>query len=140
MAVGLAVVLVLVIAHRGTVRDHVDVWWFQFTRKTVTVEPQPVKDLPSLWSTPYVAAFLSRYSGQPVILAADSTKPDRINFRWFEGEVDYQKILEANGYRVLEQRFPRRAYVVIRDEHPSFPSPGIPLPAQLDEEPVEEEK
>ena len=33
-------------------------------------------------------------------------------------------VLEANGYRVLEQRFPRRAYVIIRE----VPLPWIVYP------------
>ena len=41
MAVGLAVVLVLAIAHWSTVRDHVEAWWFQLTKKTATIEPLP---------------------------------------------------------------------------------------------------
>jgi hypothetical protein len=31
---------------------------------------------------------------------------------------NFREVLESEGYRILEQRFPRRAYVVIRDKAP----------------------
>jgi hypothetical protein len=101
LCLGALVVAVLVVACWGTVRDHVEAWHFQLTRETMTI-PHP--------------------SGWPVILASGDRKaldtpitlPDRYKN---VVTVDFGRaLLEANGWRVLDQRFPRRAYVLIRTE------------------------
>jgi hypothetical protein len=95
MAVGLAVVIVLVIAHWGTVRDHVEAWHFQLTRETESMDPAP-------WD-----------SGPPLVFAPAETVswPALPAKAWHTA--DLAVTLGASGLRVLEQRFPRRAYVVI---------------------------
>ena len=40
MAVGVAVVLVLAVAHWSTIRDHVEAWQFQLTTQTETIGPK----------------------------------------------------------------------------------------------------
>jgi len=101
--IGAAVVAVLVVVHWGAVRDHVEAWHFQLTRETETRE-----------------GLLDR----PIIF---SPKDDVELITEFVSPEDFKEILEARAYRdsrrwgrrprrrVLEQRFPRRAYVVIRD-------------------------
>jgi hypothetical protein len=128
------VVAVLVLANWGTIRDHVEAWHFQLTRDTEELLPDPAfkgrsAALPAtivatwkpsqaplnLYFSRGFFRFMADYSGRPVIFAS--------------GEHDYQiqlttphekvtadvakAILEGNGWRVVEQRFPRRAYVVI---------------------------
>ena len=123
MGLGLAVVLVLVITHWGTVRNHVEAWHFQLTTETETLEPHP-QDGPLVVKarTRHLCGLLADHSGQPVILAAEEHDPlEHVPLHFtdrFEGELTYvaKKILEANGWRVLQQLFPRRAYVVIPHE------------------------
>jgi hypothetical protein len=166
-------VAVLVVANWGTVCDHVEAWRFQLTRETKTIEPQWQNEAPEPWSTQFYSIFLAQYSGQPVILAVDSTdellaprairegvkgKPgislsersrgqvgvSRLSllrlfadywgipvvhgaqlatgFQWYlveeclglTGDAALQDLREY-GYRIIEQRLPRRAYVVIHD-------------------------
>ena len=95
-AAALAVVLLalLVVANWGAVRDHVEAWHFQLTRKTISTEGIcPLifdsEDLPEEWRN-----FYNHLSGG-------------------------QSFLPHDDYRFLEQRFPRRAYVVIREPDPT---------------------
>ena len=138
MAVGLAVVLVLGIAHWDTVRDHVEAWHFQLSRQTKTALPDAaLKELRLDGDGHLLRSQISREqdtapviflrlfattSGYAVIWAADDsrildrqiilpTRPEEVGTDVMKAE------LEAMGYRVLEQRFPRRAYVVIVDAH-----------------------
>jgi hypothetical protein len=69
-----------------------------------------------------ILRVLASYSGRHAIFATDenSTPHSRIILgSRFEGVTAHiaREILEKNGYRVLEQRFPRRAYVVIREKY-----------------------
>jgi len=53
------VVAVLVVANWGSVRDHVEAWHFQLTRKTISTEPCPFilifdsEDFPEDWGNFY---------------------------------------------------------------------------------------
>jgi hypothetical protein len=132
-----------------TVRDHVEAWRLQLTRETVTIEPGLVwKDHPLVWRrsceslvtelkrdgkwvscSPTAALFciLVDYSGQPVIFDPVAA---RSAFFGMKGSSSLStahvlQIVRDNGWRVLEQRFPRKAYVVIRD--PALMKPGIHL-------------
>jgi hypothetical protein len=138
---GLVVLTGLAILHWGTVHDHVQAWRFQLTTETVMIEPDPaLKELPvdkegrlrfrSLIEPPPGHAYasfaflriLASASGQPVILALDEcaaalggqiilpTRSEEVGADILRAE------LETMVWRVLEQRFPRRAYVVIRGQ------------------------
>jgi hypothetical protein len=144
---GAGVIAVLVVAHWDMVRDHVEAWYFQLTRETETVEYAAYKSMgletlivDAMASNPHVTlgceadAFLlllGRESGGPVIVAVEDLSKE---VRWSFDETQpkgklagptlpqlARRILESNGFRVLEQRFPRRAYVVIR-HHPGVAS------------------
>jgi hypothetical protein len=136
MAVGLAVLLSLAIAHWSTVRDHLEVWHFQLTRETVTIasatpfefdnylyaegEPEPLIQLDGCLLA--LAADLSR----SVVFDSALEPSNRVLLWNVEGGIPVTgtvsltalKHLRAGGFRVLEQRFPRRAYIVILDESP----------------------
>jgi hypothetical protein len=101
-ALGMGLTAVLVLANWGTVRDHVQAWHFQLTRETISTGPCPFififdsEDAPEDWRNFYNDLSAGLSAGP------------------------------ADRWRFLEQRFPRRAYVVIRDST----SPG-----QIPEEP-----
>jgi hypothetical protein len=103
---GLAVIVGLGILHRQAVCDHVAAWHFQLTKETQTIEPEPPKDLPRIWSARFYLAYLAYNSEQPVILGTDSAYDDLIILPSVDGEVTVEKRFEANGWRVIEQRFP----------------------------------
>jgi hypothetical protein len=77
-------------------------------------------------STEWVLHTLANFSGCHVIFDPKSLQrpargrtTDHVSITW-EESTDMAslaiKSLKKNGWRVLEQRFPRRAYVVIWDE------------------------
>jgi hypothetical protein len=111
---GAGVIAVLVVAHWGTVCDHLEAWRFQLSTETETIEPRawPGLERPNLLNERYIH-LLSDLSGMPVVVQAAT---DPAFGLWLL--LSTEGILEAlreNGWRVLEQRFPRRAYVVIRN-------------------------
>jgi hypothetical protein len=129
MAVGLAVVLGLAIAHWSTIRDHIEAWHFQLTSDSETIAPEvPFREPPASgvgWLNEdegYVrlnerdwCRVLANFSGDPVIRERDSAGHFLTNVSGpHEGWGDLaHRILEDEGWRVIKQRFPRRAYVVI---------------------------
>src|SRR5262245_43022869 len=133
VAAGCLVVAGLVVAHWGTVRDHVEAWRFQLTRETATIEPAPaLRDMETLieysttvpqngakgvnyeyWPDAFLNA-LANYDSCPVIFElgglADLPSlqtPDPVTA---ERARDF--LLRIWACRILDQRFPRRAYVV----------------------------
>jgi hypothetical protein len=140
VTVGLALVASLVAFKWPTVRDHAEAWWFQVARKTETIEPAPaLKESPrefmhaveqevTLIDMRGCFLVLATYSGLKVIFDSaedeNSAFPRTTDFHSFwilpRGSdltaASALDVLRENGWRVLEQRFPRRAYVVIRDE------------------------
>ena len=121
-----AIVAVLVVTHWTTVRDHVEAWHFQLTRETGVFEPLLGFKGKSFTEPGRVIQELADYSGCEVVFDARYRQ-------WFEAppsepvrpvkridgakrDANYIAEIEAWGWRVLEQRFPRRAYVVILDE------------------------
>ena len=131
-AAGLAVVLVLGTIHRGAVRDHLEAWHFQLTRKTKTVTPgsagrsftslcEKVGMGPrSVVQDEVLLGVLAERSGRSVIW--DPAGPTWA-FVLGQGEelrtaADATRILRAGAWRVLDQRFPRRAHIVLHDEPP----------------------
>jgi hypothetical protein len=118
------VVAVLVAANWATVRGHVEAWHFQLTTETETVVPNsawmesPAFERFAEGGDDYTIADLAGWlevlatkSGRTVVLDT-AEKKDLPLQSGFDSALS---VLEANGYRVLEQRFPRRAYVIIRD-------------------------
>ena len=121
MASGLALLLGLAICYRDTVRDHVEAWHFQWTRETVTFSPN---DKDGIWGPGLRFRKLSSSSNRRVIFESRELERhfiSRVNRESLtaDGMLDY---LKDDGYCVIEQRFPRRAYVVIRDAE-SIPDP-----------------
>jgi len=124
------VVAVLIATHWATVRDHVEAWHFQLSTERVGVfEPffgfkgKLLTDRPGT-----LVQELADSSGCPVLFDAAYYR------QWFRtspsepvppvkrivgatGHVNCVAEIEAWGWRVLKQRFPRRAYVRILAEH-----------------------
>jgi len=116
------VVAVVVIANWGIVQDHVEAWHFQLTRETQTFEPEPGTRTAAVsdWvpgqgmNDRALFEYLANLSGIPVVFnpAAKSS-----HFQYREGYPHLTSDsaighLERSGYRVLEQRLPRLAYIV----------------------------
>jgi hypothetical protein len=125
MATGLAVLVVLGIVHWEAVRDHVEAWHFQLKNQTVVIEPDPARrglNVEYQYFHRLDCFFiLARYRGLPVILDSRSISifaGDRGKLL-VEGSVmaaDSASELAGIGWRMIDQRFPRRAIVVIRDK------------------------
>ena len=122
------VVAVLVVANWTTVRDHIEVWRFQVTRETATIEPMAadVTVYASWWEVLlHDAADDSRSSvifdsqeefpllSQLVYRRAPEPSRYRGRAGAYAGEII--AFFQKNGYRIIKQRLPRRAYVVVRD-------------------------
>jgi len=140
-----ALLSVLVVTHWGTVRDHVEAWHFQLTRETKTMEPRPegmpVRG-PSFWWATKRGMGGPAYSEEDVLqFAADRLRCPMIldqrevldALASISSDISIREELAARGWRVLEQRFPRRAYVLIRAaDRPLESSPlmwdGVDLP------------
>jgi len=125
-ALAVVLLVVLVVACWGTVRDHVEAWHFQLTRKTMEVTPppkgfRPVQE-PSVEDVAGCRLILATDSCLPVVFDSAEDRVSAFVLRDLDKEVteflrvdEARRVLRVNGYRILEQRFPRRAYVVIRD-------------------------
>jgi len=118
------VVGVLVVLNWSTVRDHVDAWRFIRTVETTVIGPGPFPDKPphpkELWFL-----MLANDSGLPVIYHRASLE-NNTRVEWKGGTVDQGiEAFREIGYRIVKQRFPRRALVVVgypavgRTESPS---------------------
>jgi hypothetical protein len=146
MVVGLVVVLGLAFAYRNPILQHVEAWRFQLTRETKTALPDAaLKELRLDGDGQLLRSQICREqdtapliflrlfattSGYAVIWAADDsrildwqiilpTRPEEVGTDVMKAE------LEAMGWRVLEQRLPRRAYVLMID-----PAPKATLPTR----------
>jgi hypothetical protein len=121
VAAGLVVLLALAMAHP----DHIEAWHFQLTRPTVAITPS---------SSGYsFLQHLADYSGSTVrIDSAEKQLLDKVlyflpNTLDEDGtpagdvHVEYVRRLESWGWRVVEQRFPSRAYVVLPGVSPAIP-------------------
>jgi len=137
------VVAVLVVANWGTVRDHVEAWHFQLTRQTETIEPKKgirlgiVPDGGELLHTERYLKVLSTYSSLNVIFDPAECTPDaslwivpRVSSPYTGPKrqpVDWVLlVLRENGWRVIEQRLPRRGYIVIKVGEPIVTLPAHP--------------
>jgi hypothetical protein len=129
---GLALAAGLVALNWATVRDHAEAWWFLMMR-----EPEGEISPPALRETPVVhvkevhLSLLALSSGCPVVFDRDALPawtglmPDP-QYRGSTAAI--LQHLRDYGYRIVEQRFPRRAYVVVGyPPEPSFvPSGKMP--------------
>jgi len=123
-AAGLAVLLVLGIVHRDAVRDHVEAWHFQLTKETVMITPEAewkeVGERIVGLDTISLVHAVANLQGYPAVFSFEQyVEPVMSGMRPLRQVVlrreNFREVLESEGYRVLEQRFPRRAYLVIRD-------------------------
>ena len=130
-------VAVLVLANWGLVRDHVEAWHFQLTRETETIEPRarrPTRTGP-IAKEEYFFHFAADELHSSVIIDPLEVRPDVRHAGGSSRDARYEALrqflefseggiivcLEKSGWRVLKQRFPRRAYVVILDEDRTVP-------------------
>jgi hypothetical protein len=128
---GAGVVAVLAVVHWGMVRDHVEAWRFQLTRETEKIEPDPAlkgRETPievylvkgSTWSHYHPSVFfhaLADYNGCPVISELGLIGwPDLAFENPITAEMTEDVLRRVYHCRVIEQRFPRRAHVVIWDK------------------------
>jgi hypothetical protein len=121
-ATGLAVVLVLGMVYRVDLRDHLEAWRFQLTRATKTIEPlapeQTVTFQPQMATlypiNEHPLQVTASFSGYAVIFDPKQMPPLVEAVTVSRGGAT--GLLKAQGWRVIEQRFPRKAYVLIRDE------------------------
>ena len=125
---GAVVVAILVVTHWGTVREHIEAWHLQLTTETETIEPNPqspewlqavARSDTWLMEGNRLHVGLADRSGWPVIIDprslpafSDSTLVWRREYFTTESIL---QVLTGRGWHVLEQRFPRRAYIVIRE-------------------------
>jgi len=120
-AAGLVVVLGLAIAHWKTILEHVEAWRFQLTRETVTITPAPGGFSPIQDDLAVCLRVLATDSGLPVIhdtaldrfVALVARYPPGPAIRSCLTKDEALRHLRSKGWRVIEQRFPRRAYVVM---------------------------
>jgi hypothetical protein len=121
---GAAVVAVLVVVHWDSVRDHVEAWHFQLTKETEAISAvnglmgsrgQSPQKAQYAINVKELLGVLAEDSGCPVIVESKSAfalalpaimPPDA------KGSEAALTALRANGWRIVEQRFPRRAYVL----------------------------
>ena len=149
-AIGLAVVAGVVAFNWGVVRDHVEAWWFQLHLAdgdggtglegvlAALIRPYGVHgsfdsagqilQYEHVYNPFSLLLALVRESGCPVIFAsAQDLDPPNITLASQLQNVTtdtIRAVLQANGYRIIEQRFPRRAYVVVGYPE-SAPAPVI---------------
>jgi hypothetical protein len=110
-----------VVFNWAIVRDHIESWWFVMSRTTETILPNPIQredptsraqrnDFPFL-------RLIADFSGRPVIfeltdglLASEILLKSQVH----PGTADAAKLLlQADGWRIVQQYFPRPAYVII---------------------------
>jgi len=118
-------VAVLVVTQWRTVRDHVEAWNFQMTTETEVFEPFSGFQEKSDRKPGSLVQELADYSGRKVLsdiryglyFRLPPLEPVRPVKRVAGATRDVNCIaeIEAWGWRVIEQRFPQRTYVVIRD-------------------------
>ena len=110
------IVAVLVVANKGTVRDHVEAWHIQVTTETERLTPPRNGDV--LFGPAPGLQVLSSHAERSVICKAGGVDVGiwQANPKVTLGEM--LGLIREQGFRVLEQRFPRRAYILIRDADP----------------------
>lgn len=127
-AAGSLLVAILIVANWEVVRDHLAAWHFQLTRETKTIAPlvrgAALGPHPAEESLLRIAA---RPLHHPLIFDPREAVPLppvsglRKSFPYTERAA--RRFLETYGYRVLEQRFPGRAYIILRPSGERMDSP-----------------
>src|SRR5262245_39380789 len=122
-AAGTLVIVGLMAFNWPTVHDHAEAWWFQLTTETEAIRPDTPylelckkSDSYSWHGIRDLLRLLASTSGRLVIGGRDvyqvmAMVPARNLTPDFA-----LHLLRSEGCRVLEQRFPRSAYVVIADQ------------------------
>ena len=125
-----AVVAVLAVACWGTVRDHVQAWHFQLTRETKTIAPLVDGGAldPFLRREPLLRIAFQELHHPVIFDPPEASQLPRMG-NWYQVSLDGEEaarvLLERCGYRVLVQRFPERAYVLIRSGDSLLPGYGL---------------
>jgi hypothetical protein len=126
VAAGCLVVAGVVAFNWPTVRDHIQAWWFVATRET---RAMPATGTSFLSHEDWACFDLAQYLGKPVIF----DKAMRISTELVDWRLPSDVVLlrlRENGYRIIEQRFPCRAYVVV-----GYPEGPIPTDRVLPPQP-----
>jgi hypothetical protein len=128
---GAVLVGLLGVSCRETVRDHIEAWRFQLARRTETVHPsalvrtasllsplvearRPGSAPSSLWEghVPLLQVAANELHG-PVIFDPEDA-PASTPGETRRTVCNIRGVLARGGWRLIEQRLPRRAYVLIR--------------------------
>jgi hypothetical protein len=134
-AIGLAVGAVVVAFNWGVVRDHCEAWWFVWTHDAETLTPHPFKQDGPIRVTSMEGFVrlalqeLANRSARPVVFdpaampAFDSRtsfiiEAESVSFLAPELGPNPVSSLRAAGYRIVDLRFPRWAYVVVEYPDP----------------------
>jgi len=110
------VVAIMTVAHWSAVCDHVEAWHFQLTRNTKTIQANAGNQAFDQSATlSYMLAEVPLHHAAKILRCPVIFDPQEVtlmsNGLMPSGGIE---LLQACDYRVLEQRFPRRAYIVIR--------------------------
>jgi hypothetical protein len=122
-ALGVGLVAALAIADWRTIRDHLEAWRFQMMRATDRIPPGPLPSRFS-WTTdegehpalPLLFCMLANHYGHPVIF--DAAGIQEIRFPAVPA-TEALEVLKAKGWRVIEQRVPQPAHVILRPRAPA---------------------
>jgi hypothetical protein len=136
-AMGLVVLLGLGFLYRAAIRDHLEGWHFQLTRETETIPRETIlkeSDSPLILASRrgpsgsklgiddrVLFLMLGMCSDHPVICDPTEGSGSHFGSRFepreltVRSDADVIRYLKENGWRVIVQRFPWRAYVVMRD-------------------------
>ena len=117
-ALGAALAAGLVARDWRSVRDHLVAWRFQLTRETEATDPFSVKS--ARLNDQGVLVFqrpgleiLSAYAKRSIVFDPGKTGDFPV-WRLNLTAEEVVRVLREEGYRVIDQRFPRKAYVIIR--------------------------
>ena len=103
------------VANWGTLRDHVEAWHFQLTRDTKTIQPNAGNQAFDQSATlSYMMAEVQLHHAAKMLRCPLIFDPQEVPYVTGLMPSGGIELLQACDYRVLEQRFPRRAYIVIR--------------------------
>jgi hypothetical protein len=126
-AAGSLIVAILIVANREVVRDHLAAWHFQLTRETKTIAPLRGAALGPYPTEESLIRVAARPLHHPLIFDPREAVPlppiSRLRKSFPYTERAARTFLERYGYRVLEQRFPGRAYIILRSSDARRDSP-----------------
>ena len=99
-------------------RDHFEAWRFQLTRDTESTSPFSTRsarvndDGVLVFQRPGLE-ILSAYARRSIVFDPGETRDVPV-WRVDLPAEEVARVLQEEGYRVIDQRFPRKAYVIIR--------------------------